>query len=175
MLRELLKPRRTEIAQRWFEDALSAYPSRTVDAWCRERDPFANPVGHALREGTRTVLDALLDEGGPAAMREGLAETVKIRAIQEMPPSTAVAFVLGLKPVIRAELGPALHDPALRDELAEIELGIDQAALEAFDLYVENRERLAELRIGELKRNIPWSVAKAELAAAEAVVEEGDG
>lgn len=176
MLRELLKRRRTEVAERWFEDALSAYPSRTVDAWRRERDRFANPVGHALREGTRAVLDALLDGAGPEAVRAGLAEIVKIRAIQEMTPGKAVAFVFRLKPVIRAELGRALDDDDGLLELAELEAGVDQAALAAFDLYVEYRERLVELRMAELKRNIPWAVARAELAAAGSQLpEEGSG
>jgi hypothetical protein len=166
VLRELLKRRRAEIAERWFQDALSAYPSRAVDAWCRERDPFANPVGHALREGTRAVLDAVVDGTGPAAVRDGLGETLKIRAIQEMAPSVALAFVFRLKPVIRAELGQALGNDTVLRELAELEAAIDQAALTAFDLYVEHRERLVELRIAELKRNIPWAVARAELAAA---------
>ena len=176
MLRELLGPRRAEIAERWFEDALSAYPSRTVDVWRRERDRFANPVGHALREGTRAVLDALLDERGTDAVRDGLAEILKIRAVQQMPPATAVAFVFRLKSVIRTELGPALDHVQAFEELLELDAGIDQAALAAFDLYVTYRERLAELRIGELKRNIPWAVARAELAAAGTPIdEEEDG
>ncbi len=146
-----------------------------MDAWRRERDRFANPVGHALREGTRAVLDALLDGAGQEAVRAGLAEIVKIRAIQEMTPGKAVAFVFRLKPVIRAELGRALDDDGPL-ELAELEAGVDRAALAAFDLYVEYRERLVELRIAELKRNIPWAVARAELAAAGSQLpEEGAG
>lgn len=175
MLRELLTRRRTDIAERWFEDALSAYPSRTVDAWRRERDAFANPVGHALREGTRAVLDALLDGSEPAAVWDGLAGILKIRAIQEMAPGTAIAFVFRLKGVLRDELGHALENADVRAELVELEAGIDQVALAAFDLYVENRERLVELRIAELKRNIPWAVARAELAAAGSPLpEKGD-
>ena len=176
MLRELLRRRRAEIAERWFEDALSVYPPRTVDVWRRERDRFANPVGHALREGTRTLLDALLDVADPAAVRAGLGEVLKIRAIQEMAPGTAVAFVFRLKAVLRTELGATLDDAAVRRELTELEARIDQAALAAFDLYVENRERLVELRIAELKRNIPWAVARAELATAGGLLpEEGNG
>lgn len=176
MLLELLRRRRGEVAERWFEEALAAYPPRTVDVWRRERDRFANPVGHALREGTRAVLDTLLDGGDPVAVRAGLAEILRIRAVQEMPPSTAVAFVFRLKAAVRAELGGTRLDADARHELAELERGIDEAALAAFDVYVENRERLAELRIDELKRNIPWAVARAELAAVESPVpEEGNG
>jgi hypothetical protein len=68
-----------------------------------------------------------------------------------------------------------LENADVRAELVELEAGIDQVALAAFDLYVENRERLVELRIAELKRNIPWAVARAELAAAGSPLpEKGD-
>lgn len=167
MLWELLRTRRSEIAERWFEDALSAYPPRTVDAWRRERDRFANPVGHALRVGTRAVLDALLDGPDAHAARRGLEEILRIRAVQEMTPSEAVQFVFRLKAVVRAELGPILGDEAARRELTALEASIDETGLAAFDLYVEHRTRLTELRIEELKRNIPWVVGRAELAAAE--------
>jgi hypothetical protein len=167
VLRELLGARRSEIAERWLEDTLSAYPPRTVDAWRRERDRFANPVGHALRVGTRAVLDALLDGPDAHAARRGLEEILKIRAVQEMAPSEAVQFVFRLKAVVRSGLGPILQEEAARRELAELEASIDDTALAAFDLYVENRTRLTELRIEELKRNIPWVVGRAELAAAE--------
>ncbi len=167
MLRELLRQRRSEIAERWFDDALSAYPPRTVDAWRRERDRFANPVGHALRVGTRAVLDALLDGPDAPAARRGLEEILRMRAVQEMTPSEAVRFVLRLKAVVRAELGPSLEDEGVRREMSDLEASIDDTALAAFDLYVENRARLMELRIEELKRNIPWVVGRAELAAAE--------
>jgi hypothetical protein len=176
VLLELLRRRRVELAERWFEEALAAYPPRTVDVWRRERDRFANPVGHALREGTRAVLDTLLDGGGPAAVRAGLVEILRIRAVQEMPPATAVAFVFRLKAVVRAEASGLLQHAAVRPELAELERAIDEVALAAFDLYVENRERLVELRIAELKRNIPWAVARAELAAVgSALPQEGHG
>lgn len=176
MLLELLRRRRAALAERWFEEALAAYPPRTVDVWRRERDRFANPVGHALREGTRAILDALLDGGGPVAVRTGLAEILRIRAVQEMPPGTAVAFVFRLKAVVRAEASGMLQSAGVRPELAELERAIDEVVLVAFDLYVENRERIAELRIGELKRNIPWAVARAELAAVGSTLpEEGHG
>ena len=41
------------------------------------------------------------------------------------------------------------------------------AALVAFDLYVQYRERVSTLRINELKRNIPWVVTRTNRAEVE--------
>ncbi len=167
MLRDELKRRTDRILGRWVEDSLAAYPAEASAAWTRERDPFANPVGHSLRTGTQVLLEALLDGADAEATKRGLDEIVRIRAVQQMSPSTAIGFVFRLKDAIRAELGEALDEPALRAELTELEGRIDAAALVAFDLFVEYRERVTTLRINELKKNIPWVVTRTNRAVVE--------
>lgn len=167
MLRELLRKRRDEVARAWVEDALNAYSTRAVAAWSRERDPFANPVGHSLRVGTGALLDWLLDGDETEAMRRGLDDILRIRAVQELAPRDALGFVFRLKAVLRAELGEALGDAEVRRELVDLEARIDEVGLAAFELFLAHRERLYELRIAELKRTIPWVAARGELAAAE--------
>ncbi len=166
MLRELLRKRRDEVAQAWVQDTLSGYSAQAVAAWSRERDPFANPVGHSLRVGTRAVLDWLLDGDDAEAMRRGLDDILRIRAVQELSPRDAVGFVFRLKAVLRAELGEALRDPTVRQEMVEFEARLDEIGLEAFELFLAHREQLYELRVAELKRTIPWVAARGELAAA---------
>jgi len=167
MLRDELKRRTDRILDRWVEDCLAAYPAEAGAAWTRERDPFANPVGNSLRAGTRILLDALLDGANGEATKRGLDGIVRIRAVQQMSPSAALGFVFRLKHVIRTELGEALAEPALLAELAALESRIDDAALVAFDLYVQYRERVSALRINELKRNIPWVVTRTSRTVAE--------
>jgi hypothetical protein len=167
MLRDELKRRADRILDRWVEDSLAAYPAEAGVAWTRERDPFANPVGHSLRTGTKALLQSLLDGADIEETRRGLDEIVRIRAVQQMSPSRAISFVFLLKDVIHAELGAALAEPALRAELRDLETRIDGAALVAFDLFVQYRERVSTLRINELKKNIPWVVTRANRAVAE--------
>lgn len=167
MLRELLRKRRGEVARAWLHDTLSAYSDRAAAAWSRERDPFANPVGHSLRVGTGAFLDWLLDGDDAEAMRRGLDDILRIRAVQELAPGDALGFVFRLKAVIRSELGEALGDEQVRRELVDLEARIDDAGLVAFELFLAHRERLHELRIAELKRTIPWVAARGQLAAAE--------
>lgn len=172
MLLDLLKQRSDRLHDRWVEEALATYPHRTVAAWTREKDRFANPVGHSLREGTRQVLDGLLEGAEPRSLREGLDEIVRIRAVQRLSPAQALAFVFRLKAVVREELA-AGPDVVAADELVELERRIDDLVLVAFDLFTHYRERVFELRMEELKRTIPWVVGRSARGTGEEGVEEG--
>jgi hypothetical protein len=160
MLSQLLEKRKDTIAQRWLEGALSAYPGQSAAAFMRQRDPFANPVGHSLRVGTREVLDGLLQGTNVERLAECLHEVIKIRAVQQLSPSEAVSFVFGLKEAIRAEAREELGDAKFCSELAQLERQIDGVALAAFDLFVQCREQVYELRVNEMKRNVSWIVGK---------------
>ena len=166
MLREALK-QRDDIAERWLDEALSAYSAQAIAAWRREKDAFANPVGHALREGIRALLAWFLDRTDAEAARAGLDRILQIRAVQGHSASEAVSFLFRLKGVVRAELGNSVEDPGVAREVAEFEARIDEMGLVAFDLYTAHRERLCELRVAELKRTIPWSVARMQVSSAE--------
>lgn len=159
-LKGLLRENESTIVRRWFDDALATYPDQAVIAFSREKDPFANPVGHSLRVGTQEVFDALLEDRDSAKIRESLLEILRVRAVQEISPARAVGFVFGLKGAIRAELPEVARDARLTSELVEIEKQIDRIALAAFDIYVECREQVYELRVNEVKRRVSWVVDK---------------
>lgn len=159
-LKELLHENRHAIIQRWLEDALAAYPEQAAVIFGRQKDPFANPVGHSLRVSTQGIFEALLEGSDVTEMRQSLLETIRIRAVQEISPGGAVGFVFGLKRAIRAELGEAVGDARLSAEMVEIEDQIDRIALSAFDIYVECREQVYELRVNEVKRRVSWVVDK---------------
>ena len=157
---ELLRKNRDAIVQRWFDDALATYPEDSSAAFERQKDPFANPVGHSLREGTQGIFEVLLEGEDFAKIRQYLLEIIRIRAVQQFSPSRAVGFIFGLKNAVRAELGKAVRDSQFRCELEKFDGEIDRIALAAFDIFVECREQVYELRINEVKRMIPWVVKK---------------
>jgi hypothetical protein len=159
-LRQLLTEKREAIARSWFEGALAAYPGDSAALFAREKDPFANPVGHSLRLGTERVLGALLDGEDVGEIREHLIEMMKIRAVQQFAPSQAVEFIFRLKEIVRAELGRAASDPQYSKELTELDAQIDEITLAAFDSYVACREEVYELRVNEVKRQVSWIVGK---------------
>jgi RsbT co-antagonist protein rsbRD N-terminal domain len=156
-LRELLREREDAIVGRWLDDTLAAYPEEGARAFARERNRFANPVGHSLREGLRAIYQALVDGNDDEAIRHSLDDILQIRAVQQIPPTTAVGFLFHLKELLRTDFGGGER---LRADLEALNRRIDQAALVAFELYVAHRERVYELRLNEVKRTIPWMVGR---------------
>jgi len=159
-VRELLREKRDVMARSWIEGILATYPGNSAAIFAREKDQFANPVGHSLRVGCEGIFDAVLDGADIEDVQKQLREIIKIRAIQQFAPSQAVGFVLQLKEVFRAQLGRAAADPEFSEELAALDARVDRIALVAFDTYVECRERVYELRINEVKRQVSWIVGK---------------
>jgi hypothetical protein len=159
-LRELLREHRAAIARRWYEDVLGTYPEEAGVAFTRERDRFANPVGHQLREATQKAVDALVEGLDAETTAHQLDELIRIRAVQRFSPSHALAFIFRLKGIVRAELGPPGEHPATAAEWDELDRRIDRLALSAFDAYTQCREQVCELRVNEVKRQVAWVLDK---------------
>jgi hypothetical protein len=158
---ELLTKKKDAILQRWVDDALAMYSKDASAAFRREKDPFANPVGHSLRVGTQAIFEALLDgmtEEGE--IRGHLDGVIRVRAVQQVSASGAVDFVFGLKQAVRTELGVKPGDAQFAPELAKLDGQIDRIALMAFDVYVKCRDQVSELRINEVKRRVSWVLDK---------------
>jgi hypothetical protein len=154
-LRDLLAERRAALCDRWLVGVLGEYGEVTAARWRKERDRFANPIGHALSTGLPDLLAAVLAEGepGPHAL-VALERIVRIRSIQNIPPSRAVGFPYHLRRAIREELAAELARGAFSADLAAIDARIEQLVLLAFDSYVSLREQMFRLRQDELKRSV---------------------
>ena len=96
-LEELLRNNTNAIVQRWLQDVLATYPGDTPAAFARQKDPFANPVGHSLRVGTRRIFEALIGGKDIDEIGRDLHPIIKIRAVQQFSASDAVSFVFHLK------------------------------------------------------------------------------
>jgi hypothetical protein len=154
-LRDLLVERESALCGRWRDAILGEYGEATAASWRRERDPFANPVGHVLATGLPALLGAVRHGGDPAAGAvTALENIVRIRAVQDLAPSRAVAFVYLLRKAIREELSAELAGGAHGEELAAVDARIEGLALLAFDTYVGIREEIFHLRQEELKRSV---------------------
>lgn len=142
------------IAARWNRDVLATYPEAAARALERQHDPFANPMGQALRTATHAVVEGLVKGHDPCQIASALDEVIQIRAVQGFPPSRAVAFVFLLQDAIRAELGPAGGVATFPADLAELDRRIDQVALGAFDIYCRYRDRINEVKLNQVKRSV---------------------
>lgn len=155
-LSELMIQRQSALCGRWLDVLLADYGEETAVKWRRERDPFANPVGHTFRTGAPKLIEVVSSDGefDEAAAAAALEPIVKIRSIQDLAPSRAVSFVYMLRGVIRDEFATELGQGARRAELALIERRIERLALLAFDVYVRCRDQVYRLRQDELKRSV---------------------
>lgn len=153
-LSDLLTEHKDDIVDSWFERVVASYHKDTARFLKRENNRFANPVGNALRVGTQTIFESLLDGLDSERICSQLDEIIKIRAVQDLAPSRAISFIFDLKEVVRSVLEKELRVSALRSELDAFETRVDQVALFAFDIFVRCREQLYELRVDEVKRSV---------------------
>lgn len=153
-LSDQLRAESSAIAERWLADTLACYSDAARLAF-RQEDPFANPVGHALRTGTRAAVEALIAGRSPSEIAACLDEIIKIRAVQAFTPSQAVGFVFLLKEIkkeIRGQNYLADSSKIGLTPFAELDRQVDQIALAVFDIYMRYRDQVCDLRINEIKR-----------------------
>ena len=149
-----LHARKASIAKRWLAEVLRTYDPETAAHLLRERDQFANPLGHALTVGTEAVVESLATGKEPAELAPELEPLLKIRSVQSFTPAQAVGFILLLKDVTRTELDLDLRDAGVTEWLAKFDARVDQLLLVAFDLYSHHRERMYEVRVNDIKRRV---------------------
>jgi len=153
---DLLEERKDTIVERWVDAVLSAYPSESAALFQAQQDPFANPLGHSVREGTRGIFQTILDGMDQDDLRTHLDKIVRIRAVQQLTPSQALSFVFSLRSIVREVIPEGEVDAHLREGLTELDARIDGVALAAFELYAARREEVSQLRIREVKRQVAW-------------------
>lgn len=153
-LAEVLLRARNGVLKEWLAQTLRTYPEQTARFLLQNKDPFRNPVGHTLQQGFSILLDELLGACDPARIRSALDGIVKVRAVQDFTAAQAVAFIFSLKRIVRSELNSLLPPEQATQALVTLEDRIDQMALLAFDLFMQCRERIYEIKASEAKRRV---------------------
>ncbi len=152
-LNALLREKQSAITAKWFESVLAAYPENTANIYRKSEAPFTNPVGHNARQGVEGLFDALLKGVMLNEASAFLDAIVRVRAVQQFPPSQALSFIYELKKIVRAEIGAAAAGQGLTEDLDAFLSTIDDLALFAFDLYMGCREKLFEIKVNEMKNS----------------------
>ena len=150
-LAQLIKDSKAAVVERWYELVLSSYPQETVTLWKKQRSEFANPVGATFLGALDELLEAVLAWQDAGAVSAALERIVKIRAVQDMPPSRALSFIPGFKKLLREQFAESIASEGLVQELAMFDARMDNATLIGFDIYTKSREQLFEMRINEFK------------------------
>ena len=150
-LAELLAKKKNRILDRCLDLLLDTYPHHSGTLLKNQQDPFANPVGSTFRRELEVVLDGLFTSADLACLTPSLDAIVRIRAVQDLRPSEAVAFMARFKKAIREELREEQMGGQALDDLAGLESRIDELTLATFDLYMACREKIAEIKVGEAR------------------------
>ncbi|MBW2602775.1 MAG: RsbRD N-terminal domain-containing protein [Deltaproteobacteria bacterium] len=150
-LNQLLTQRKTAIVKKWFTATIETYPSDTAKFLKSRKDPFANPVGRTIHQGLEALFNELLKETDHNVILSFLDPIIRIRAIQNFSPSQAISFIFFLKDVIRDNIKKEDFQAQLFSEQLLFESKIDELGLIAFNVYMQCREKIYELKANEMK------------------------
>lgn len=151
MIEDLLLQNRKAIIDRWIQSITTTYPKETSHFLQFQKDQFSNPVGHIISESAKDIFDEISKGFDSEKIKSILDYVVKVRAVQNFSPSEAIGFIFYLKQALYEEIEFDIHNEEAYEDLTEIESRIDKTALIAFDLYIEAREKIYQLRINEIK------------------------
>lgn len=152
-LNEILREKRDDIVARWFDRTIDTYPSDARRFFRKLEDPISNPVGSTIFRGMSEAFDRLIEGGDleTEAVNAALDDIMRIRAVQEFTAAMAVNFVFDLKEILRNTLGKEMRDRRILEDFLTFESRIDTLALLAFNIFMQCREKIYELRAWEFK------------------------
>lgn len=163
----LLQTHKSDLLYYWFQAVAETYPQQTTQFLSIQKDQFSNPVGATVSRELENIFQELLLQESTPELQNYLDAILRVRAVQGFPPSRAVGFVGELKNIVRDRLGSAVESQGLQQELRVFEDRIDQLSLLAFDIYMQCREKIWELKAKEAQNrtknllrkraNVDWS------------------
>lgn len=150
-LNDLLIQKKTAIIKKWFALVIETYPADTAKFLKSQKDPFANPVGRTIYRGLAALFDELVKGMDIENITSCLDPIIRIRAVQNFSPSQAVGFIFSLKTAIRKSIRKEISQEQLTTELQVFESKIDDLSLIGFNLYMQCKEKIFELKANEMK------------------------
>ena len=150
-LLEQLARKKNTVVKQWFERLMETYPADTAQFLRSQKDAFANPVGQNSLQSLDGLFDHILTGFDRKTVQSIIDPIIRIRAIQDFTPSKAICFVYDLKEILR-DVAPAdASDAGGRKALDALHQRIDQLALLAFDVYMQCREKIYDLKANEMR------------------------
>jgi hypothetical protein len=150
-LEKILLENKTTILKRWFDLILKTYPADTAALMRKDRNQFTNPVGSTISQEIEVLYKGLLEGKNSEGFSASLNSILKIRSVQDFSPSNAVGFIFLLKKAMEETLKREIREEPIREEWLKFLSRIDELALRAFDIYMDCREKICEIRINQAK------------------------
>jgi hypothetical protein len=154
MIKEILRQKKDIIVSKWIQSIIDTYPVETSSFLRQQKNRFSNPVGHIIVDTAEKIFEAVLNGNQTLEIKILLNDIIKVRAVQDFLPSHAAGFILSLKQIIHDELKEGIKDENMFNEFLEILSKIDKVTLIAFDLFMEAKEKIFQIRMNEMKNNI---------------------
>jgi hypothetical protein len=148
-LYQQLAQNKKDILNLWFETLMATYPADTAQFLRSQKDAFANPVGQNSLQSLSDLFDHIIEKFDPDTARPIIDPIIRIRAIQDFTPAEAVRFVFELKTVIEKKIQSDTNSLKYRHGLYH---RIDQLGLLAFDVYMQCREKIYDLKANEMRK-----------------------
>jgi RsbT co-antagonist protein rsbRD N-terminal domain len=158
-----LAQKKSAVVKAWFEKVVNTYPIDTAQFLKNQSDPFANPVGQNSLKSLAAAFDLVL--GGFDRNTAGplIDPIIRIRAIQDFAPSQAVGFMFDLKKVLRESVPVDDKDIQSQKALQLLDSRIDELGLLAFDIFMQCREKIYDLKANEMRSRTYRAFARAGL------------
>jgi hypothetical protein len=151
IMQDLLKKNKAAILERWLHLILETYPADTATMMRKDKNQFTNPVGSTISREIEVLLGKLCEGIQDEKCQTSLDSILKIRSVQDFSPSKAVGFVFLLKRAIGETLKNEICKESVMDEWLKFQSRIDDLALQAFDIYMDCREKICEIRVNRAK------------------------
>jgi len=181
-LQKLLLDKKVEILEKWEDSILRSFSPDAFHIFKKQKNQFANPVGHKIRTGLEELYDVLCEPSNNEVITPDLEQLIKMRAVQQVSASDAVSFIFKLKEIVRKELLKKGMTESYNEWLA-FDARIDAAALVIFDMFMASKEQIYKVRINEFQhgRHIlvdgsicPSALVRRNSQEAAAAAEAGD-
>lgn len=143
---KILTQKKDTIIKSWIDMVASSYAPDTAHFIRSRKDRFANPIGSTITTGLTGIFEQLLSSPEQEKVREYLDPIIRVRAIQNFTPSQSTAFILVLKNIVRDNLKKELANKHTAKAFTDFEAKVDAICLLAFDIYMECREKIYELK-----------------------------
>ncbi len=151
VFQDLLKKYKAAILERWFHLILESYPANTATMMRKDKNQFTNPVGSTLSREIEVLFKNLCEGTQDEKCQASLDSILKIRSVQDFSPSKAVGFIFLLKRAIGETLKNEICKESVVDDWLKFQSKIDDLALQAFDIYMDCREKICEIRINQAR------------------------
>ena len=157
-LNTLLAQNQQQILEKWLNLRLAIFSKQKQSLIMTQMDQFQNPIRHQLHEGLKVILENF-DKKGEKFI-EALEQICRILAIQDFPPSKAMALCYELKGIVR-KLAKKTGVGFNAKDWVEFNSTIESMTLETFDCYSAQREKIYQLKVDESKNKAFMLLKKA--------------